>query len=471
MQQLEYASYRGKIYKRDPKAKYTYSFKCEARPFINTIATNEHFKLRLIREMKKVIELLSDPHCELFQPLMIDYDLIEVNGGICWSIKKRAFVQSPINANDIGKILPRAFCTYDSTKDPDSKYFKEILENSLSPDKVAHFCDDFLKLLNYNKKQHKDKVSCLVGEANSGKTSLFFPIQGLIHHGNIATVTKQRAFNKAMITPFTEVIFTDEASENALDIADWKVLMQGGYSAHDVKHQTAKAFLNKCPMIITAQRKLQFGPTHQPAMEKRLRTYVFKTLPNPKKSAAAWLKKHAMDCVVWATEKAKDCQGDSESDENDKDDTDSEDEEGILQDKEKEELRSLTLASSLIKETPSSSVTNAPQDRESVSMSDNVLDALRDSVGRSYPGSLQCRQLEHILNEEQRKRAMREDRRRQHHEMQKQALLDKGISVESVEMLPLDPYQELPSPLQRELDNYCRDNRAREEEQCREKAA
>ena len=471
MQQLEYASYRGKIYKRDPKAKYTYSFKCEARPFINTIVTNEHFKSRLIQEMKKVIELLSDPQCELFQPLMIDYDLIEVNGSICWSIKKRAFVQIPTNANDIGKISPRAFCTYDSTKDPDPKYFKEILENSFSPDEVAHFCDDFLKLLNYNKKQHKDKAPCLVGEANSGKTSLFFPIQGLVHHGNIATVTRQRAFNKVMITPFTEMIFIDEASENALDITDWKVLTQGGYSAHDVKYQTAKAFLNKCPMIITAQCKLQFGPTYQAAVEKRLRTYVFKTLSNPKKSAAEWLKKHAKDYVVWATEKPKDCKGDSESDENDRDDTHSEDEEGVLQDKEKEELRSLTQASSLVEETTSSSVTNAPQDRESVSMSYDVLDALRDSVGRSYPGSLQRRQLEYILDEEQRKRAMRKDRRRQQHEMQKQALLDEGISVESVEMLPLDPYQELPSPLQRELDNYCKDKRARKEEQRREKAA
>ena len=89
---------------------------------------------------------------------------------------------------------------------------------------IQIFCDDFLKILNYNKKQHKDKVPCLVSEANSGKASLFFPIQGLIHHGNNATVTKQRAFNKAMITSFTEVIFIDEASENALDIADWKVL-------------------------------------------------------------------------------------------------------------------------------------------------------------------------------------------------------------------------------------------------------
>ena len=85
--------------------------------------------------------------------------------------------------------------------------------------------------------------------------------------------------------------------------------------------------------------------------------------------------------MVWATEKAKHCQGDSESDENDKYDTDSEDEEGILQDKEKEELRCLTLASSLVEETTSTSVTNVPQDRESVSMSDDVFDALRDSVG------------------------------------------------------------------------------------------
>ena len=115
--------------------------------------------------MKKVIELLSDPHCELFQPLMIDYDLIEVNGGICWSIKKRAFVQSPINANNIGKISPRA---------PDPKYFKEILKNSLPPDEVANFCDDFLKLLNYHKKQHKDKVPCLVGKATVARQVCFF---------------------------------------------------------------------------------------------------------------------------------------------------------------------------------------------------------------------------------------------------------------------------------------------------------
>lgn len=125
-----------------------------------------------------------------------------------------------------------------------------------------------------------------MGAANSGKTSLFFPIQGLVHHGNIAMVTKQRAFNKAMITPVTEVIFIDEVDESALDIADWKILTQGGYTAHDVKYQTAKAFMNKCPMLVTAQQDLNFGATHQPAMDRHLRTYHFKSLPHPKKKGS-----------------------------------------------------------------------------------------------------------------------------------------------------------------------------------------
>lgn len=130
----------------------------------------------------------------------------------------------------IGKLSPKCFCAYDPATEAHPKYFRAILEDSLSASEVVMFCEDFLRLLNYNAKKHKDKVPCLVGAANSGKTSLFFPIQGLVHHGNIATVTKQRAFNKAMITPFTEMIFIDEADEDVLDISDWKILTQGGYT-------------------------------------------------------------------------------------------------------------------------------------------------------------------------------------------------------------------------------------------------
>ena len=135
---------------------------------------------------------------------------------------------------------------------------------------IGEFCEDFLKLFNFYKKCHKDKVPCLIGEANSGKTSLFHPILGLVHHTNIATITKQRVFNKAMISKSTEVIFIDEASTSTVDVDDWKILTQRGYTACDVKYQTAKSFINRCPMLLTAENKLEFKPEDQPAMDPRL---------------------------------------------------------------------------------------------------------------------------------------------------------------------------------------------------------
>lgn len=64
------------------------------------------------------------------------------------------------------------------------------------------------------------------------------------------------------------------------------------------------------------------------------------------------------------------------------------------------------MTSFLVEETTSSSVTNVLQDREGISISEDVLVALRDFVHRSYPRSLKHRQFEHILKEEQLKRAV-----------------------------------------------------------------
>ena len=147
-------------------------------------------------------------------------------------------------------------------------------------------------------------MPCLVGDANSGKTSLLLPILALVHQSKIATVTKQRAFNKAIITKATEVII-DEASTSTMEIDDWKILTQGGYLACDVKYQTARSFTNRCPMLITAPIKLQFKAEDQPAMDRRLRNYTFKSFPAPKKRNADWLRMHPMECVAWAAKDAR----------------------------------------------------------------------------------------------------------------------------------------------------------------------
>ena len=109
MEKLNYPTYRGKVYKKERRAKYTFSYRCEARTFVNTLATNELFKPRLIREMKRVVELLADPFCKLFSPLSIDYDLIEVNQGVCWSLKGRSFAKDAIQEQE-GKQCTETAC-------------------------------------------------------------------------------------------------------------------------------------------------------------------------------------------------------------------------------------------------------------------------------------------------------------------------------------------------------------------------
>ena len=192
---LDYALYRGTIYRKCEGAIYSYSYKCDVKSFVNSLAANELFKARLLK-MKKVIDLLADPDCEVIRPIIVDYNLIEVNDGYCWSVSERWFLRNAIPADKVSLVTPRAFSQYDPLKVPQPKYFREVLENSLSEADIALFCEDFLRLLHFNKKKHKERVPCLVGEADSGKTSLFYPILGLTHHSNVAMVTKQKSLTR-----------------------------------------------------------------------------------------------------------------------------------------------------------------------------------------------------------------------------------------------------------------------------------
>ena len=67
------------------------------------------------------------------------------------------------------------------------------------------------------------QVPCLIGSAESRKTSLFVPIRGIVPTRHIRKITKQRQFNKAMMSRDCEVIFLDEATADLMDIDDWNV--------------------------------------------------------------------------------------------------------------------------------------------------------------------------------------------------------------------------------------------------------
>ena len=273
-------------------------------------------------------------------------------------------------------------------------------------------------------------------------------MQGLIHHGNIATVTKQRVFNKAMITPFTAVIFIDEADESAIDIADWKILTQGGYTSHDVKYQIAKAFMNKYPMLVTTQHELNFGATHQPAMDRRLRTYHFKSLPHPKTKAAAWLRKNAMKCVVWAAEKAR-CKENSENDE-ERSDSDEEifeeDQEGTLKEAEKmAAIRAISLSNPLVEDSAANTIDEETLDDscQETDTPNGALVVFRESLERLHPGSLRYKQLKHMFCER--------NVAKKKHQSRIAVLREKGVSTKSAELLPTNPYSAIPTELEDEL--------------------
>ena len=258
-----------------------------------------------------------------------------------------------------------------------------------------------------------------------------------------------------MISKNTEVIFIDEASSSSLDVDDWKIITQGGYTACDVKYKTAKSFFNRCPMFMTAQKKLEFEPEDQLAMDRRIRYYEFKSLPSPKKKAAQWLRKHPVECIAWAASKARVASDEEESSDDEEGERESQNDDGILPESEKEVLRTLPLGD-LLTEQRSREESSEEDAIEDVGDSDED-ETLKASLAQCSPGSLRHRQLSHILEthlaEKERQKKVDETcyEERQHF------LQTRGVSVEHVSLLPHDHNEPLPTPIPRDLTAFQED--------------
>ena len=149
---------------------------------------------------------------------------------------------------------------------------------------------------------------------------------------------------------------------------------------------------------MTAQKKLEFQPEDQPAMDRRIRYYMFKSLPSPKKKAAQWLRKHPMECIAWAVSKARVVSDEEESSDDEEGEQESQNDDGILPESEKEILRTLPLGDLLTE----------PRSREESSEEDTIQDVgdsdedetittLKVTLAKCSPDSLRHRQLSHII--------------------------------------------------------------------------
>lgn len=118
--------------------------------------------------------------------------------------------------------------------------------------------------------------------------------------------TKQKSFNKSLGDQNSQVIFLDEAHVGLLDPEDWKILTQGGLTAHDRKYKKTTPAVIRCLMFITYQKELDFGENHNAAMDVRLRKFHFKNLhTSPVAGVQIYLKDNAVDPICCSSRVAR----------------------------------------------------------------------------------------------------------------------------------------------------------------------
>ena len=276
-----------------------------------------------------------------------------------------------------------------------------------------------------------------------------------------------------MIDPSTEIIFLDEAYSNLLDVDDWKILCQGGYTSHDTKWKRAKGFNCQATMYITCQTEMDFGAKHNPAMDRRLNKYFFQSLHDVKPEVHRWLREHAMDCIVWASQQAPRVASTESS-------TTTDLASGLSQ----QDLTDIVTVQLLDESEETPAIVNEDNEARSSQSNDDDEDsdveneedsddelgivALRNELSDCDSQSLKSRQLRLLLARaedvhRQNKQARKSHRQRQL-ERRRKTLVEFGVLDErqAIELIT-DPEAPLPAEIQKKWDEACRKRKEREE--------
>jgi len=104
---LGYALHKDEVFKKNVASMFTFEHACSIKKFLSLLANNDQLKDIIVNNFCKIEKFLADPECEFFTQLNVNFDLIKVSGGWCFSISQRKFVQNAIE--EVGKDSPWAF--------------------------------------------------------------------------------------------------------------------------------------------------------------------------------------------------------------------------------------------------------------------------------------------------------------------------------------------------------------------------
>ena len=122
---IRHVLYRGKVYAKPDGARFTFIEMIYTETYPHKLMASPSIREGILRNLEKLDELMSNPACELFSQLQLDLDLIEVLDGKCLRISQRKFLDIPFTQQDFRYKSPCAYIPFQSTSDPDTKYFKE----------------------------------------------------------------------------------------------------------------------------------------------------------------------------------------------------------------------------------------------------------------------------------------------------------------------------------------------------------
>ena len=159
------------------------------------------------------------------------------------------------------------------------------------------FLNKFNQCPLYGQLPHKAKKLVVCGANNSGKSSWARIFFDLMNRSKIVSVTKEKTFGLSMVDEDTELIFTDEWSENTLDTSNVKTLLQGGWMVKSVKYQDAQTCDNKAGIYLTRNESPDFG-VEQANVDRRISVFHTTELPEPKSEAPQWIEDNPMECLI-----------------------------------------------------------------------------------------------------------------------------------------------------------------------------
>ena len=290
---------KGMVYCKPKDASFTFVEMMDPESYLNKSLATEVLREQVMRHMNALLRVMSNPQCEVFPQIKIDFNFIEVGGGYCFKISERKFVSCPFSSEDFRKISPRTFVAYDPSTAPEPKYFKEGILN-VFPDlnERIQFLNKYYQCLMAHRMPHKIRKLVLWGPKDSGKTSWFNVFLGL----EFIASTNEKQFSAAMFSDEAQLVFLDEWSETTLQSDMAKTVLQGGLMVKSVKHQTGKfCIINKSPFYITTNDVPKFGNEDE-NVKRRIIVFETKSLPETRPRIDKCLCKNAMDCIVWTAE-------------------------------------------------------------------------------------------------------------------------------------------------------------------------